>query len=196
MFKMKVLSIDVGEKNFAYSVIEINFEERKLVVNRIVLANAQAEKKKDRCIANTCIALTTLFESDCLAISCDLVVIEQQVRSNARAQKLAQHTWSYFNTKFLNTNKRVITIPASIKTQVLFDNTQPTPTDYRKRKQWSVSTVMTGQLTTNALVHGLEVTIPESVLREISLLKKKDDVCDTIVQAVAYTINYMSKDHR
>jgi hypothetical protein len=195
--KMKLLSIDVGEKNFAFSVLEKN--GTTVTVTDAVLVNIQAEKKKDRSIINACITLTSLFETDERVIACDLVVIEQQVRSNIRAQKLAQHVWSYFYTKFLNTNKRVSFVPASLKTQILFGAEQkPTETngrsntlDYKQRKKWSIVHVTTGQLIDSARLHGLEVTVPENIVHYINSLKKKDDVCDTIVQAVAYIIKQL-----
>lgn len=182
---MKILSVDIGDKNFAYSVCIL--EQSNLKILSTVLVNVKPTKKKDQTLINTCLMLTKLFEDSDLA-SCDLVVIEQQVRGNVKAQKLAQHVWSYFHTKFLNTNKQVVNVPASLKTQTILGNNSLC---YNDRKKWSVSVVTTKQLITKAAEAGLKVVVVEEVYQQIESLKKKDDVCDTIVQAVAYIINKM-----
>jgi hypothetical protein len=185
---MQIVSVDVGEKNFAFCVCAFDSESSKLVVKSVVLESVK--KKKTQSTTISCANLTNMFEEAGLASSCELVLIEQQVSGNTKAQKLAQHTWTYFHTKFLKTDKSVVFVPASLKTQVfLGDNAL----SYNERKKWSVLQIVSGNLVTGALKFGLSLEITEEAKRQISVLKKKDDVSDSILQATAFTAKTLLK---
>lgn len=106
-------------------------------------------------------------------------MIEQQMRTNARAQKLAQHLWSYFYIKLPATKYPDVClkfVPSHLKTQYFLGKNQ---LDGRNRKKWAILKV--GQILGESQHENHKI-----ILNQINDLQKKDDVCDTILQMLAY----------
>lgn len=122
----------------------------------------------------------------------DIFIIEQQMafgsKINTMALKLGQHCESYFMIKY-GRAKKVIEFPSYHKTQVLgsekikvekgskisFKNI-----DKPARKKWSIETAY-GILTERNDFDTIE---------DITSSKKKDDLCDVIIQAQAFKYLY------
>jgi hypothetical protein len=119
-------------------------------------------------------------------------VIEQQMsfgtKINTMALKLGQHCESYFMIKY-GRMKKVIEFPSYHKTQVLGsekieiikkDKKTYKNIDKPARKKWSIETAY-GILTERNDFDTIE---------EITCSKKKDDLCDVIIQAQAFKYLY------
>jgi hypothetical protein len=163
---MLLASFDIGEKNFAYSIGE--YKEGKLII--IKVAHHNLNNKNKQTILESCINASIILNNDDMLMACDQYIIEQQMRSNTRAQRLAQHLWSTLYTM----NKIVSFVPSHLKTQYFIGKNK---LNSKERKKWSVVKV------TKEKVMGEEC---DSIVSDINKLKKKDDVCDTILQLIAY----------
>ncbi len=119
-------------------------------------------------------------------------VIEQQMsfgtKINTMALKLGQHCESYFMIKY-GRMKKVIEFPSYHKTQVLgsekIEIVKGNKKTYKNidkpaRKKWSIETAY-GILTERGDFDTIE---------EITSSKKKDDLCDVIIQAQAFKYLY------
>jgi hypothetical protein len=106
-------------------------------------------------------------------MACDRFIIEQQVRSNIRAQKLAQHVWSTLYTRFPNSIIKFV--PSYMKTQHFIGKNKLTD---KERKTWSVMKVIHDDV--------IDKEKHTKIIEQIKSMNKKDDVCDTILQAIAY----------
>lgn len=119
----------------------------------------------------------------------DYFIVEQQMsfgaKVNTMALKIGQHCESYFMIKY-GRGKKVIEFPSYHKTQVLGSEkiekkTKAGKVSYKNidkpaRKKWSIETAY-GILTERDDFDTIE---------EITTSKKKDDLCDVIVQAQAF----------
>lgn len=119
----------------------------------------------------------------------DYFIVEQQMsfgaKVNTMALKIGQHCESYFMIKY-GRRKKVIEFPSYHKTQVLGSEkiekkTKAGKVSYKNidkpaRKKWSIETAY-GILTERDDFDTIE---------EITTSKKKDDLCDVIVQAQAF----------
>ena len=119
----------------------------------------------------------------------DYFVVEQQMsfgaKINTMALKIGQHCESYFMIKY-GREKKVIEFPSYHKTQVLGSEKIETKTkagkvsykniDKPARKKWSIETAY-GILTERQDFDTID---------EITSSKKKDDLCDVIIQAQAF----------
>lgn len=106
---------------------------------------------------------------------CQCFVIEQQMKSNPKAQKLEQHCFSYFSIRYLHEDKTITLFPSSRKTQVLGAPKKMTKPD---RKKWASSLA-------------LEILNNRHDDNSLSILKnklKKDDIADCIVMCQAFKI--------
>ena len=161
---MGVISFDIGEKNFAYCIGNENGEIKKIAHHNII-------EKKRQTIIESCISITKILENEeYITNSSDIsILIEQQMRANVRAQRLSQHLWSYFNTKYPNICIKFI--PSHLKTQYFLGKNN---LDNKSRKKWSVAK-------TKELLNK-----NQSIVDQINNLQKQDDVCDTILQLFAH----------
>lgn len=163
---MIVLSIDVGEKNFAYCIgdIEKIYSWKK---HNVV-------KKKSQTVIESCISISKIFEEEEkeLIDKCTTVVIEQQMRVNIRAQRVGQHIWSWFFAKY--PNKKVVFFPSYKKTQYFLGKNTLSDKD---RKNWSVSKVC-------EILEQRNDTTNKCVFENIN--GKKDDVADAFLQMIVY----------
>lgn len=183
------LSFDVGEKNFAYCVGEI-IEEKIIEENENLfikkIGHHNVLKKKTQTVVESCVFLTEILENEILNELNEIlnyqeiiILIEQQMRTNIRAQKLAQHLWSYFYVKFppkTHPNICLKFVPSHLKTQYFLGKNN---LDNRMRKKWAVSKV-------NQILNESTHDQHKIILTQINDLHKKDDVCDTILQMFAF----------
>lgn len=162
---MIVLSIDVGEKNFAYCIGDkekiYSWKKHNVI------------KKKTQTVIESCIAISKIFEeAKELIDKCDTIVIEQQMRANIRAQRVGQHIWSWFSVKY--PSKTVVFFPSHKKTQHFLGKN--TLSD-KERKNWSVSKVR-------------EILKQRNDTADICAFEhidgKKDDVADAFLQMIVY----------
>lgn len=169
----KIISFDIGEKNFAYCV-GILTDDDEIIINKI--EHHDIVKKKKQTITESCILITELLDKETMyntTMYNTTIIIEQQMRANVRAQRLAQHVWSYFYLKFPKICVKFV--PSHLKTQhFLGKNTL----DSRKRKKWAIVKV-------NEILNS-DTHDHQSILTEINNLPKQDDVCDTILQLFAF----------
>jgi uncharacterized phage-like protein YoqJ len=163
------LSIDVGEKNFAYCILDqgkiLSWEKVNLL------------KKKTQTVLVTCEYLTDLLVSLNLE-NCELVLIEQQMRSNIRAAKVAQHIWSWIRGRY--PDLKVQFIPSFQKTQ--FFLSKNTLSD-KQRKVWSVAKVQELLIETGQ----------ESWLEHLQRFDKQDDLSDCYLQHFVFSQRVQSK---
>lgn len=152
------MSIDVGEKNFAYCTLDkgkiLTWEKVNLI------------KKKTQTVLATCEYLIELLISMNLK-DCELVLIEQQMSSNIRATKIAQHIWSWLRGRY--PDLKVQFIPSFKKTQFFLGKN--TLTD-KQRKTWSVTKVQ----------ELLKESDQELWLKHLQRFDKQDDLADCYLQ--------------
>ena len=127
---------------------------------------------------------------------CSIIVIEAQLKRNTMAIKLGQHCYSYFCIKY-GKEKILFEFPSYKKTLVLgaektFEKQYKNgknkykAMDQRSRKKWSVEQAL------NILKKRGE----ENTLNNIKSKTKRDDLCDTICQLLAFKIEYyIFKNH-
>lgn len=230
---MKIVSIDIGEKNFAFSIItvfpkktqsiegveNVILDLTELTVENIYFYDLLTDpslKKKKPTIIDSCSKITHILETTPDIATCTVVLIEQQTQINIRAKNLAQHIWSYFHTKnlladtsFSSTSStsgdrqraelnhlergvpfKLIFVASSLKTKCFIK----TPLTQAQRKKWTTDAVLKETIIKLAEQQHVKVKLPKHILDAIQNLNKKDDVCDTIVQAIAYLIKHGIKN--
>jgi hypothetical protein len=166
---MLIASFDIGEKNFAYC-IAIN--ETEPTIMKVVHHNVLL--KKTQTVVESCLLVSQIINSDHLLMKCDHFIIEQQMRCNTRALRLGQHVWSMLNTLF---PKRIVKfVPSYMKTQYFMGRNN---LSNKERKKWSVNKVVHEGVMKDNDQH-------RSIIQEINKMNKKDDICDTILQVLAY----------
>jgi hypothetical protein len=121
---------------------------------------------------------------------CSIIVIEAQMKKNTMAMKLAQHCYSYFVIKY-GKQKKIFEFPAYYKTCTLgceriFQKTYKNgrnkfkTIDQRSRKKWSVEKAL----------EILKLRGEEKTINNIISKSKKDDFSDTLLQTIAFQIEY------
>lgn len=190
---MKIVSFDVGEKNFAYSIISKK-EDDDLIIERV--AHHNILKKNTQTIVESCILMTEILENivESLDVADDenfSIIIEQQMRTNIRSQRLSQHLWSYFYIRYgmgsgdlgsqfrmprAHPNFCLKFVPSHLKTQYFLGKNK---LDNRMRKKWAVTKV-------HEILKKRDTEQNQLILTQIDSLKKQDDVCDTILQSIAF----------
>jgi hypothetical protein len=169
------ISFDVGEKNLAYCIGKLNLT---LSIEKIAHHNVIYKKKQT--IIESCILVTEIlnkefnleFSKKSNSKNDVLIIIEQQMRVNVRSQRLSQHLWSYFYVKYPPEMYSICIkfVPSHLKTQHFLGKNN---LNCKMRKKWAVAKIS-------------ELLKNEQILAEINALTKKDDVCDTILQLMAY----------
>lgn len=187
---MYIISIDIGEKNFAYSFIKVTKEASGFIleVEDVYLYNV-IEKKKQTIIESCCKISKIIQTHDNKICTCSFILIEQQMRPNIRAQRIAQHIWSYFHTKYIleensKINIQIVSVSSALKTKVFTEEAL----NKSDRKKWVTNSVLTRNIVNMAKVHDISVIISDEVLKKIKDFTKHDDVCDTIVQSIVFII--------
>lgn len=152
-----IASFDIGEVNFAYAI------GTKDKLNKLRHVNLVDTKRQT--IIQSCEKVSEILNGENFDM-CNKVIIEQQSRFNIRAQRLAQHVWSWFNITHSWLNPEFVA--ASIKT-----NRKLT---YKQRKQFAIDNVMKLLTERNDIDH----------IKYIKSLPKQDDVADAYLQLVEY----------
>jgi hypothetical protein len=196
-------SFDIGKKNFAFYIEEINLKELKEVENiskfkrynldgtctpefRKILDSVYMNGKK---ILLKNIDLTAGTNKNKYFDIESYVIVEQQMsfgkKVNTMALKLGQHCESYFLFKY-GRFKEVIEFPSYYKTQVLGaeklkKTTKTGKTSYKAvdksvRKKWAIDEASTI----------LAEREDFDTLSELTSMKKSDDVSDVIIQLQAF----------
>jgi hypothetical protein len=169
---MRYASFDIGEKNFAYFIAHA--KEEKLTAERIENHNILEDKQKQT-IVQSCMKISQLLDIEPLFKGCHIILIEQQIRANVRAQRLGQHVWTYFYTKYPDIEIHMI--QARTKTQYFLGKNTLTG---KQRKNWAVEKI------TFLLNESEIISFNTDIKNYFHQLEKKDDVSDAVLQLVAY----------
>jgi hypothetical protein len=171
---MKIASFDIGEKNFAYCLGRRN--ENNIEISKV--CHHDVVEKKRQTITESCLAISNILLQDSDLLDSDVVLIEQQMRSNVRAQRLSQHVWTFFHMmNKLNDNKiEIVYVPSHLKTQKFIGKNSMSG---KQRKSWAIDKI----LGDSPILEN-----HESIKLAIREMKKQDDVCDTILQMIAYEL--------
>lgn len=169
---MKILSFDIGEKNFAYCL----GIKRGQDIEISKVCHHDVIQKKRQTVVESCLLISDILLQDLDLLDCDIVLIEQQMRSNIRAQRLSQHVWSFFHmiNKLKNNKIEIIYVPSHLKTQKFIGKNILSS---KQRKTWAVEKIIGD----DPLLEN-----HENIKQTIRGMKKQDDVCDTILQMLAY----------
>lgn len=176
---MFIASFDIGEKNFAYCIADYSATGR---LNILKIAHHNVILKKTQTVIESCVRVSALMSEDEQLMACDRFVIEQQMRCNTRAQRLAQHVWSTLYARF--PDRLIKFVPSHMKTQHFIGKNQLKD---KERKTWSVVKVTQEGVMGDSERH-------RQIIEEIEGMKKKDDVCDTILQVIAYVCRIKSQN--
>jgi len=168
---MKIVSFDIGEKNFAYCVGK---DGANIEISQVYYYDLLQRKRQT--VVESCMLISSILLNDFDVTTCDTILIEQQMRANVRAQRIAQHVWTFFHTmnEMKGGAKQIIFVPAHLKTQKFIGKNTLGP---KQRKAWAIEQII-GE---NSVLDGHAFI--KSKIRE---MKKKDDVCDSILQLIAF----------
>lgn len=154
-----IASFDIGEVNFAYCIGTLD--------SIVTLKHFNVKNKSRQTIVESCDAISEILFAENFD-SCSKVIIEQQVRPNTRAQRIAQHVWSWFRLLHPRLNPEFV--PSRIKTQRNLT--------YKQRKAAAVESLTKMLIERNDRHH----------LEYISSLPKQDDVADAYIQLVEFSL--------
>ena len=178
---MLIASFDIGEKNFAYCIADYRADDDTGATDNtdtqlsiLKIAHHNVILKKTQTVIESCTRVSALMSGDAQLMACDRFVIEQQMRCNTRAQRLAQHVWSTLYARF--PDRLIKFVPSHKKTQYFIGKNK---LNDKERKTWSVVKVTQEGVMGDSERH-------RQIIEEIEGMKKKDDVCDTILQVMAY----------
>jgi hypothetical protein len=192
---MWIASFDIGIKNFAFAITEINQEkissfpftpcisDMHTCFDLIHFENLDlTENAKDIRANNMIQVFRNLYDVldsfQYLWEQCDVFLIEQQMQfrhaSNIKALKLSQHVLAYLIIR--HSSKCIQEYPAYHKTQVW---NAPAKLKKHERKKWAIDTV---QKLMDAKKDG-ETGERNMIFHD---LKKKDDVSDCVLMCLAY----------
>lgn len=157
-----ILSIDVGECNFAYCIGDLT--------SISVLKKCNVKKTKTQNVLKSCLAISEILSQEPLIPQCTHIIIEQQYKCNTRALKIGQHLWTWCSVKFPSL---IVTFtPSTLKTRYfLGKNTM----NYHARKVWSINKTV-------ELLKDQPLSL--NLLKQIE--GKKDDVSDAYLQLYTY----------
>ena len=159
---MTIASFDIGEKNFAYCIANDT-----CAIIRWVRADVVDSKRQT--VVQSCVRISQLLDAEKWT-TCTDVVIEQQMTRNVRAQRVAQHVWTWFHVRYPLLT--VAFVPSHLKTQTFLGKNALTN---KERKAWSVEKT-------------IQLLTERGDIANLSFLKshaKKDDLCDAYLQLVA-----------
>lgn len=171
---MKIASFDVGQKNFAFCVEELDEGKEITLLNgtiqRLMVQDITTNNKYD--IDSFLNFLNNQEWSDC-----DVFIIENQLKPNIKSLKVAFHLEAYLRIHF--PAKKLILFSSRYKTKVFgFKDLS-----YSKRKTFTI----------NKALEILALRKDTASLLYIKNLSKKDDVCDAICQLQAYKLIFLNK---
>jgi Poxvirus A22 protein len=177
MRSMKVLSIDVGTRNFAAAVIsrDDSLPHYPFVIEELFhldLLTNQFDTAMQR--------LIDAFEEDIALYDVDYVLLESQAKSKAVMKKIQAGLFAHFYTLRNAYGYKIKTVHGKFKFQVYKGipvEYKRDPKPYRDQK--------------NKLIAETEKILKDkgdSHLAWIQGLKKKDDVCDCIMQGLYFIL--------
>lgn len=166
---MKLLSFDVGIKNLAYCIFDS--QSQKILFWNIIDITA---KKND----NACAHMVNLLDKYPELLNCDLVLIEKQPSRNNKMRIIEGFLNAYFVIKGITKKESNIThvIVYSAKHK-LGKDTFHGKTNYSQRKKLGV-------FRTEAFLKQYPQT--DEFHYMFSTSKKKDDLADSLLQALSY----------
>lgn len=159
---MIIGSFDIGENNFAYAIGSLETLHRFRLYDIL--------KRKKQTIIESCEQISQILETENWS-ECNLIIIEQQIRANIRAQRLGQHIWTWFSIKFPRT--KPCFVPSYMKTQFFLGKNNLTSSS---RKKWAILKT----------IEILSERCDNVNLDYLNELKKQDDVSDSFLQLVAF----------
>lgn len=162
-------SFDIGQKNLAYVVVDLCSMSIKKWITVNLISNAKQS------ILESCLALSDVLEQERLFTRCETVLVERQLKANAKAITISQHLWTWFHARHGIVS---VFVPAQARYKHF---AAPCGLSYKKRKDWAVnacSTIVAQTFSTHA-----EAT------REFFAARKKDDLADCLLQLLAH-INF------
>lgn len=159
---MKIVAFDMGVRNFAWAVVTV--ADGTAVVDTLDKIDLTPPHGTDvyHMLHQYLLTNETQWQD------CDTVLIEQQMKTNIRALKLAQHVYAFFLLR--HAHKQTMEYSSVYKTR-LFGLGKTTKA---ARKRFTIEQV-----------HRLFDKDPV-VLGMVSLFDKKDDICDCILMCLAY----------
>lgn len=218
-----ILSIDIGKKNFAFCVEEINKTELLAIKNipstkrykedgtatpkmqeilDQVCANGKIILYKNLDLTENCDPKAKLdpetFHNMTDALDkyvkywdkCSAFVIEEQMsfgkKLNKMAMKLGQHCYSYFTFKY-GRYKSVIEFPAYHKTQILgAPKVEGKPYKSGKKRYKAMEKPQRKKWSVEKALEILTSRGEMDIIKGLTSIKKKDDICDCICQLNAF----------
>ena len=123
----------------------------------------------------------------------DIIIVERQMsfrkKINTMALKLGQHCESYFINKY-GRYKKIIEFEAYHKTQILGAEKILTTTKTGKKSYKNIGDYARKKWAIEEAFSVLSIRDDYETMSEIGVVKKKDDLCDTIIQLQAFKYLY------
>ena len=170
--KITIISIDPGVVNYCLRV-EHRYNNGKVVTANMSLVEFdRKDHDRYRKLSDFLDSITEYIKA------CHFVFVEEQMRSNTDVLRMSQHTLTYFMMATRNKYNLplVYEVNSKLKTNVLAG--PPKPGESRKKgwtKKWAIS-------------HAKQILNDRDdneALERIRSSRKKDDLCDVVVQAEA-----------
>jgi len=157
---MRVIAFDMGKKNFAWAIVDISTN----VVEKFDLVDLDQTTNVYKNLHMYLLKIEQVFND------CQVILVEQQMKTNYQALKLSQHVLAFFYLRF--PEKKILEWSASYKTKMFgLEKT----TKFR-RKQFAIQKVR-------------ESIVNDPVVSDLfDILKKKDDVADCILMCFSFQI--------
>ena len=178
---MLVCSVDIGIKNYAYSIIDIDQTgcgdpfERMCVVSADKLCLTDRPIKDQAALLRACRVLTTHFDENRVLQGVNAVLIESQLPGNPVCMKIGMHTASYFMLR--HPNAKIHYVSPKIRLRVMGD----VPPGHTSGSSWKRLSV--------ERVHSAILQYPDQyrcLAATLELHTKQDDICDSVVQCAAW----------
>ena len=188
---MIIGSFDIGEKNFAYCIgndtcinrwvhVDVMFDTTTTTTTTPSSHQPRqpSQRRRRQPIIDSCKRISDVLDAEDWT-KCDEIIIEQQMTRNVRAQRVAQHVWTWFSIKYPLTNPSFVA--SSLKTQSFIGKNELK--NGKERKEWSVN--KTKQLL-------IEMNDIDNLAR-LETNNKRDDLCDAYLQLRAYLLKKITK---
>lgn len=118
--------------------------------------------------------------------TCDVFVIEEQMKNNTMATKLAQHCYSYFLIKY-GRMKTVLYFPSYFKTKILgAPKIEGKPYKSGKKRWKAMQKTQRKKWAIQEAMRIFEMRKENTALEKIQKARKKDDLADTFLMGKAF----------
>jgi hypothetical protein len=166
-----LISIDIGVKNFCFCIEEYNLNNVNkgniILIEKIDLTTGG---NTNHSIFQTLINVFDKYK--CIFSTCNVVLIERQMKINIIALKVFQHCYTYFMIQ--HPELTIIDFPSSCKTSVFGIKHKTKP----ERKKWAIDKASV------LLIERGEYNVYHYMIDN----DKRDDIADVILQSQAYKI--------